>query len=55
MSILKSAVKFKAAKRVTDKAVGGGAISTIAAAKIVGKSNERSRERAKERANKHQK
>lgn len=55
MSILKSAVKFKAAKKVTDKAVGGGAISTIAAAKVVSKSNERSRDRAKERASKHQK
>ena len=49
MSILKSAVKFKAAKKVTDKAVGGGAISTIAAGKIVSKSNERSRERARDR------
>ncbi|MBP1044250.1 hypothetical protein I6N95_24895 [Vagococcus sp. BWB3-3] len=45
MSILKSAVKYKAVKNVTDKAVGGGVISTVAATKIVKKSNEHSRKR----------
>ena len=45
MSLLRSAVKFKAAKKVTNKALGDGAISTIAAAKITNKSNERSNKR----------
>jgi hypothetical protein len=45
MSLLRSAVKFKAAKKVTNKALGDGAISTIAAAKITKKSNERSNKR----------
>lgn len=35
MSILKSAVKYKAAKKVTDKALGGGVLSTVAATKVV--------------------
>ena len=43
MSILKSAVKFKVAKKVTDKALGKNAVSTIAAAKITKRSNERRR------------
>ena len=41
MSLLRSAVKFKAAKKVTNKALGDGVISTIAAAKITKKSNKR--------------
>lgn len=45
MGLLRSAVKYKAAKKVTDKALGDGALSTIAAAKVVKKSNQRSRDR----------
>lgn len=45
MSILRSAVKYKAAKKVTDKAIGGGVVSTVAATKIVKKSNQRNRKR----------
>lgn len=45
MSLLKSAVKYKAAKKVTDKALGGGVLSTVAATKVVKRSNERSRNR----------
>ncbi len=49
MSLLKSAVKYKAAKKVTDKALGDGIVSTVAATKIVKRSNERSRQNAKKR------
>jgi len=45
MSLLKTAVKYKVAKKVTSKALGDGALSTVAAAKIVKKSNERSKNR----------
>lgn len=45
MSLLKSAAKYKAAKKVTDKALGGGPLSTVAATKAVKRSNERSRKR----------
>lgn len=45
MSILKSAVKYKAAKKVTNKVVGDGLLSSVVAAKAVKKSNERSRQR----------
>lgn len=45
MSLLKTAVKYKAAKKVTNKALGNGALSTVAAAKVVKNSNERSRNR----------
>jgi len=45
MSLLKTAVKYKVAKKVTNKALGDGALSTVAAAKVVKKSNERSRNR----------
>ncbi|MFS6999207.1 hypothetical protein AB6819_14515 [Carnobacterium maltaromaticum] len=41
MSLLKSAIKFKAAKTVTNKAFGNGTISTLAAAKMTQKSNAR--------------
>lgn len=41
MSLLKSALKYKAAKTVTDKVVGKGAVSTIAAASMVKQSNQR--------------
>lgn len=43
MSILKSAVKYKAAKKATDKVLGNGLLSSVVAAKTVKKSNERSR------------
>lgn len=45
MGLFKSAVKFKVAKKVTNKALGEGTISTIAAAKLTKKSNERSKTR----------
>lgn len=45
MSLLKSAIKYKAAKTVTDKVVGKGAVSTIAAASIVKQSNQRGKEK----------
>ncbi|WP_314064996.1 hypothetical protein [uncultured Vagococcus sp.] len=45
MSLLKSALKYKTAKKVTDKALGGGVLSTVAATKVVKRSNERSRSR----------
>lgn len=37
MSILRLVVKFKSAKKVTNKALGDGAVSAIAAAKITKK------------------
>ena len=49
MSLLKSAVKYKVAKKVTDKALGDGIVSTVAATKIVKRRNERSRQNAKKR------
>lgn len=45
MSLLKSAVKYSAAKTVTDKALGKGVLSSIAAASIVQKSNARGKAR----------
>ncbi|WP_427813306.1 hypothetical protein ACQKTA_07325 [Enterococcus sp. 22-H-5-01] len=45
MSYLKSAVKYSAAKTVTDKAFGKGMLSTVAATSLVKKSNARSRSR----------
>lgn len=45
MALLKNAVKFKAAKKVSSKAVGDGALSTVVAVKAVKRSNERSRAR----------
>lgn len=45
MSLLRSAVKFKAAKKVTGTALGGGPLSTVAAVKLTRKSNERSKAR----------
>ncbi len=45
MSLLKSAVKFKAAKKVTGKTLGDGPLSTVAAVKLTKKSNERSKAR----------
>lgn len=49
MSLLRSAVKYKAAKKVTDKALGEGVVSTVAATKLVKRSNERGRQSAKKR------
>jgi hypothetical protein len=45
MSLLKSAVKYSAAKSVTDKAFGKGATSTLVAASLVEKSNARGRKK----------
>lgn len=45
MSLLKSAVKYSAAKTVTDKALGKGTLSTVAAASMVKKSNARGKKR----------
>jgi hypothetical protein len=45
MSLLKTAVKYKAAKKVTNKVMGKSALSTVVAAKVVKNSNERSRNR----------
>jgi len=45
MSYLKSAIKYSAAKTVTDKAFGKGMLSTVAAASLVKNSNTRSNSR----------
>lgn len=45
MGLLKSAVKYKGAKKVTNKAMGDGVLSSVVAAKAVKKSNERSKVR----------
>ncbi|WP_317914366.1 hypothetical protein [Carnobacterium maltaromaticum] len=45
MSLLKSAVKFKAAKKVTGKTLGDGPLATVAAVKLTKKSNERNKAR----------
>lgn len=50
MSLLKSAVKFKIAKKVIGKKLGDGPLSTVAAVKLTKKSNERSKAR---KPNKH--
>ncbi|WP_202608666.1 hypothetical protein [Enterococcus mundtii] len=47
MSILKSAVKYKVAKKATDKVMGDGLLSSVVAAKAVKKSNQRSKQRIK--------
>ncbi|GEL79398.1 hypothetical protein [Enterococcus mundtii] len=47
MSILKSAVKYKGAKKATDKVMGDGLLSSVVAAKAVKKSNQRSKQRTK--------
>lgn len=49
MSYLKSAVKYSAAKTVTDKAFGKGVLSTVAAASLVKKSNSRGNARKAEK------
>lgn len=45
MSLLKSAVKYSAAKSLTDRALGKGTLSTVAAASMVKRSNNRSKRR----------
>jgi|GEM_PF-1268586 len=50
MGLLKSAVKYKAAKKVTNKALGDGVLSSVVAANAVKKSNQRSNERRKKRS-----
>lgn len=45
MGLLKSAVKYKGAKKVTDKVAGEGLLSSVVAAKAVKKSNQRSKAR----------
>lgn len=45
MGLLKTAVKFKAAKKITNKAIGGGVLGTAAAVKMTKKSNQRARNR----------
>ncbi|OTN76853.1 hypothetical protein A5886_001932 [Enterococcus sp. 8G7_MSG3316] len=47
MSILKSAVKYKVAKKETSKVMGDGVLSSVVAAKAVKKSNQRSNQRTK--------
>ena len=49
MSYLKSSVKGSAARTVTDKAVGKGMLSTVAAAALVKKSNSRGNARKAEK------
>lgn len=49
MGLLKSGLKYKGAKKVTDKAVGKGTLSTLAATKMVKKSNKRNREQQNEK------
>lgn len=49
MSLLKSAVKYKVAKNVTDKALGKGVLSTAAAASLVKQSNRRGNARRAKR------
>lgn len=44
MGLLRSAVKYKAAKKITNKALGDGVLSSVVAAKAVKKSNQRSNE-----------
>lgn len=45
MSYVKSAVKYSAAKKVTDKAFGKGMLSMVAATSIVKNSNDRGKAR----------
>lgn len=45
MGVVKTAVKYKVAKKATNKVLGNGALSTAAAVKITKSSNERSRNR----------
>ncbi|WP_175496520.1 hypothetical protein [Enterococcus casseliflavus] len=44
MGLLRSAVKYKAAKKITNKALGDGVLSSVVAAKAVKKRNQRSNE-----------
>ena len=48
--LLKSAVNYKAAKKVTNKALGDGVLLSVVAAKAVKKSNQRSNERCNKRS-----
>ncbi|MGM0217371.1 hypothetical protein [Enterococcus sp. AZ126] len=49
MSLLKSAVKYKTAKSVTNKVVGDGLLSSVIAADMVKKSNARGKRKKAER------
>lgn len=45
MSLLKSAIKYKAAKTVTDKIIKNNTLSSVAAAKLTQQSNARGKAR----------